>query len=459
MFFCRLLSMLVFAFFSSLSWSLSDTMPMPPGNDVLPGSSMFDVVGLRGAQLQIQSGGVQGLNRERPRHSYPLKLTVASVPVEAKQEVFSSGLQVLTFDLRGISRIQAISEIDSSVFEQLLFILSRSSKTVAFHFYPLTQTAEIKLDKGLQIGTQLTELEVIRRDLPEPLNLAVASQLLLAANCALETREALVYPTQCYGGVLDKLGKSHVFFEPSTDHALSLPEWQVQSNSTESLELNLNATTQLILTLDDNGIIVKGDVIRFDEPADMMEEDDEESGKGDGNKSRENKDDKGSQKDTTPPPPAGQESGTPSANGGPPGGGPGDDGDKDEPSGPVDDEEEEEEEVDEEDSSKQKKKKKKKKRRRGKKNERIWEDGHEDACHWDTQDRLMGKLDQKAQCRSRSKPKDRSLHQLQRLQQKNGVTADAVKHKVKPKVVIGTPDSKIPAGPPPGDSDIDVDAI
>ena len=408
MYFCRLLSMLVLALFSSLSWSLGNTLLMHPGNDVPLNSGMFDAVGLRAAELQTQPGEVQNLNSKRPRHSYPISLKVAGIPVEAKQEIFDSGLQILTLDLSRVSQVQTISEVDASAFEQLSFVLSRSSKAVTFRFFPLTQTTEIEIDQGLRIETQLSEKEVIRRDLPEPLNAAVANQLLMAATCALQTSEINEYPAQCHGGVLEKLDGKHVFFEASPNYTSFQPEWRVQVNSTDSVELNLNATTYLILTLVDNGVIVKGDVIKFDEPSDMMEGDDkDESYKGGGDKGNEEKKDDSEQ--TPPPADQGLGGGNTGASGGGDGNGGEDDKDKDtDPSTPQDDEEKDED-----------------------------EDEDEDACYWELQDQLMSGLDKKGQCKAKFKPKDRSAHQQRRLEQQTKSVTAPVKYKSKQKPAKG----------------------
>ena len=424
MYFCRLIWTFFLALFSSLSWSLGNTLLMPSGNEVLPNSGMFDAVGLRAAELQTQPGEVQNLNSKRPRHSYPISLKAAGIPVEAKQEIFDSGLQILTLDLGPMSQVQAISEVDASVFEQLLFMLSRSSKAVTFRFFPLTQTAEIETDQGFKIETQLSEKEVIRRDLPEPLNTAVANQLLLAATCSLQTSEVDEHPVQCHGGILERLDGKHVFFEASPNYTSFQPEWQIQVSSADSVELNLNATTSLILTLDDNGVIVKGDVIKFDEPSDMTEGDDKDgSNKGGGDKGNEEK--KDDSEKTPPPADQGLGGGDTGASGGGDGNGGEDDRDKDtDPSTPQDDDEKD----DEEEQSKKKKKKKKKR----------WDDDQEDACHWELQDQLMDGLERKGQCRAKSKPKDRSEHQRRRLEQQTGSVTAPVKHKSKSKPAKGS---------------------
>ena len=305
MYFCRLLSMLFLAFFSSLSWSFGDTLSMPSSYDAPPGKGRMDSLMFKGSPFQLDAQIATDPLSSSPTHSYPLKLKVAGTPVESKQEIFASGEQVLSVSLNKISQLQTVPEIDATIFEQLLFALSRNAKAVSFHFFSLTRSVEIVLDHGFRIETQLEEKVLIRRGLPEPLNEAVAHRLLLATNCALKATVDTEAPTQCNGGTLEKLGKSHVFFEAAPSHSVPSLEWQVQANTSESLELNLNSTTRLILTIDESGHIVKGDAVLFGDPSDTVEEEDKKEDKkkdeGKNNEKQENNEE--NQVDTPPPPP------------------------------------------------------------------------------------------------------------------------------------------------------------
>ena len=408
MYFCRLLSMLFLALFSSLSWSVTDIQSMPSGYGALPDSrALGDAVELRGTQLQIKSPNLQDINSAPPKHSYPLSLNVAGASVKARQEIFESGLQVLSFDLSRAQKIDDVSGLSLSEFQQLIFMLSRSAKTVVMRFYSLTRTAEIQINQ-LLIETELPEGGIVRTDLPELLSAQAASQLLQAVECGLNTEATTGHPVVCRGGILEKLDDNHVFFEASQSTSFSLPEWQVQANSSEFVELT-NGTTQLILTLND-GVIVKGDVITYEDPSDILDEetDKEERKKSEENSSGDRKKDD-SEKDSTPPSQNPEDSS---------GGDRGrdDDNDRDRRTTPQGDEEddsddEEEEEEDEEDPL---------------------HDGMVESERDDREDLMHEGVSRRKQGRGKyQSEKDRSLHQRRRFEQKTGLVVLPSKREIK----------------------------
>ena len=401
MYFCRLLSMLILALFSSLSWSVSDVLPVSSGYDALTHRSAIES---ERDKFRIQLPKIQETDPNLLRHTYPVSLKVAGVPVEAKQEIFEGGLQVLHFDLSRIQKINDISELPLSEFQQLIFMLSRSSKTAVMRFYPLAQIAEIETNH-LRIETELPEEELIRKDLPELLGTKAAHQLLLAVKCALNSMPVTGTTAACHGGVLEKLDENHLFFEASPHYSYS-SEWQLQANSSESVELMLNGTTQLILTLDSHGFIVKGDVINSEEPSDMMEEkSDDQQQDSPGEKDQGSSDDKSNDKgkDSTPPPPGANDAS---------GGAGGDGGGKEPPQQPsssgVNDEEEEEEEDEEEEE-------------------------YDD--YLDIQDQLLGSIERNHKGRTKHlhTQKQRSDSQSRKMKKQTGIGPEPQKPKTKEK--------------------------
>ena len=399
MYFCRLLSMVIFALFSTFSWSVSDTLLMFSGYDVHPYSDVTgSAIELSVAQLQTKSSKLQETVAKPRGYSYPISIKVAGVPVEAKQEIPEGDTQVLHFDLRQVQKINDVSELSLSELQQLLFILSRNSKTAVMRFYPLTQTAEIEINH-LRIETILPEGQFIRRDLPELLSAKAAYQLLQAVECALYSAPTIDTPVACPTGVIEQLDTNYLFFEASPYYPPFLPEWQIQTNDNESVELKLNSTTQLILTLDSNGVIIKGDVITSEDPSDTTQDKDDkepdnpkQSGSGNGgNKSSGDRNDR-SQKDSTPP-----NSGANSSSSGGSGDGDGDgDGEKDpkkNTSLPIIEEEEEQDE------------------------EQEGEENEEEVSCWAIQDQLLRNIDRSNRGRAKRycTQKDRSQSQWKKL--------------------------------------------
>lgn len=266
MYFCRLLSIFFLILFSCISWSLDKFQPVLSdyGADAfgrLSGNAF------KSGLLELSEPGT--IHAVSPEHSYPLSLEIAGVSVQGKQEIFTPGTQVLSFDLSPLQTVGDISVSSLAGFQQLIFQLSRKSKTAIMRFDPSLQMAEIQTNQ-LLIETHLPEGNHSKRIFPELLTAQATNQLLQAVECSLNTVVMVGQSVSCGNGTLERKGDQHLYFDTS-QHAVSpIPQWQVQTNSNRFVELT-NGTSRLILTVD-NGVIVKGDVVPLGEPSDMASE-------------------------------------------------------------------------------------------------------------------------------------------------------------------------------------------
>ena len=236
-------------FLSAVCWSFSDaSMPYFPSVDAQFKASLLH------SQL---SGGVLSV-KNTSSLSYPLNLQVFGIQVVVQVSMPSIEEQILEIDLTGLRQQKDLSLRASTHLEKLLSLLSEQHSTAQMHFTPASQKAKISSGKFV-VETEVTIKDTERNDLPMLLEEDALRQLFLAVECAQSVNnltEGEIYP--CHSGSLVYMTNNQLMFELRPEYQsvpASLPTYQTDS----SLQFSLNATTRVVLTLNSDGTIYKGD--------------------------------------------------------------------------------------------------------------------------------------------------------------------------------------------------------
>lgn len=249
-------------FLSAVCWSFSDTpIFYLPSVDAELKPALRKVPETAAMLTPLREKVASDLNHSS--HSYPLHLQLFGAQVVATITVPAIGEQLIEIDLTHLHHQKKLSSKATTHLEKLLSLLARKHSSVRIHFEVTTQT--ITMFSGTSvIETEVMAKDTARDDLPVLLEEDAVKQMFLAVECA-ETAGLLseVEIHSCYSGSIQYLKDDRLTFELKPEY-LSIPASLETYQTDSSLQFPLNATTQVVLILNNNGTIAWGDTYSLD---------------------------------------------------------------------------------------------------------------------------------------------------------------------------------------------------
>ena len=248
-------------FLTSVCWSGVD-IPMPylPSVDAAFKSYLKDIPDVA-AVLSPQSKNVTSNVAGKPQ-SYPLSLQVFGTSVIAQITIPATGEQLAEIDLTDLRHRKKLSSQASTHLEKLLSLLALIHPNVQIHFDASTQTATLYSGSSV-IETEVITKDTTRDDLPVLLEEDAVKQMFLAVECAQAAGElSNIDMYSCYSGSLQYQRNGRLTFEARPEY-LPAPAPLETYQTDGALQFPLNVTTQVVLTLNNNGSIAWGDTYSF----------------------------------------------------------------------------------------------------------------------------------------------------------------------------------------------------